>query len=141
MPMREEGTVARRNTVQQKVIAEQLSKLHGQHPTADAVYSALSADYPSISKATVYRTLNRMADDGAALKVSVADGADRFDDTLRPHYHVACTACGRVDDVEITDELASMDLVAAASAPGYEITGCNLLFKGICEVCKRGSGE
>ncbi len=133
--------MARRNTVQQKVIAEQLSKLHGEHPSADDVYSALSADYPSISKATVYRTLNRMADDGSALKVSVADGADRFDDTLRAHYHVVCTECGRVDDVVVTKELASLDFAAAASASGYEITGHDLLFKGICEVCRRGRGE
>ena len=133
--------MARRNTVQQKVIAEQLSKLHGEHPSAEDVYSALSADYPSISKATVYRTLNRMADDGSALKVSVADGADRFDDTLCAHYHVVCTECGRVDDVVVTEELASLDFAAAASASGYEITGHDLLFKGICEVCRRGRGE
>lgn len=133
--------MARRNTVQQKVIAEQLSKLHGAHPTADDVHSALAADFPSISKATVYRTLNRMADEGCALKVSVSDGADRFDDTLRPHYHVACTECGRVDDVEVTEELASLDFAAAASASGYEITGHDLLFKGVCEVCRRGRGE
>ena len=133
--------MARRNTVQQKVIAEQLSKLHGEHPSAEDVYSALSADYPSISKATVYRTLNRMADDGSALKVSVADGADRFDDTLCAHYHVVCTECGRVDDVVVTEELASLDFAAAASASGYEITGYDLLFKGICEVCRRGRGE
>ncbi len=133
--------MARRNTVQQKVIAEQLAKLHGEHPSAEDVYSALSADYPSISKATVYRTLNRMADDGCALKVSVADGADRFDDTLRPHYHVVCTECGRVDDVVVSDELASLDFAAAANASGYTITGHDLLFKGVCEVCRRGEGE
>lgn len=132
--------MARRNTVQQKVIAAQLTQLHGAHPTADDVHSALAADYPSISKATVYRTLNRMSADGTALKVSTSDGADRFDDTLRPHYHVQCTECGRVDDVELSDDLASADLSAAASAPGYRITGFDLLFKGVCESCARGSG-
>lgn len=130
--------MARRNTVQQKVIAEQLSKLHGEHPTADDVHSALAADFPSISKATVYRTLNRMADDGSALKVSVSDGADRFDDTLRPHYHVVCTECGRVDDVVVIDEVASLDFAASASAPGYTITGHDLLFKGTCPECSKG---
>ena len=130
--------MVRRNTVQQKVIAEQLSKLHGEHPTADDVHSALAADFPSISKATVYRTLNRMADEGCALKVSVSDGADRFDDTLRPHYHVVCTECGRVDDVEVTDALASLDFTAAANASGYTITGHDLLFKGTCPECSKG---
>ncbi len=130
--------MSRRNTIQQKVIAEELARLHGAHPTADDVHGALACDYPSISKATVYRTLNRMAGEGKALKVSVSGGADRFDDTLAPHFHVQCAKCGRVDDVEASEELASLDLAKAARASGYEITGCELLFRGICEQCKRG---
>ncbi len=133
--------MSRRNTIQQKVIAEELTRLHGAHPTADDVHSALACEYPSISKATVYRALNRMADDGRALKVSVSGGADRFDDTLAPHFHVQCTECGRVDDVEVSEELATLDFAEAASASGYEIAGCDLLFKGVCDKCKGGKRE
>ena len=93
--------MAQRNTVQQKIIAGQLAKLHGSHPTADEVYQSMKDEYPSISRATVYRNLNKMSDNGQALKVRVSSGADHFDDTLRPHYHVVCAKCGRVDDVEV----------------------------------------
>ena len=33
--------MAQRNTVQQKIIAGQLAKLHGSHPTADEVYQSM----------------------------------------------------------------------------------------------------
>lgn len=127
--------MARRNTVQQKVIAEQLHKMHGSHPTVDEVHRAISADYPSISKTTVYRTLARMAEDGQALKVSVAGGADHFDDTLHPHYHVVCTKCGRVDDVDVQLPQQPFDSIDASRASGYTITGYELLFQGICPAC------
>ena len=127
--------MARRNTIQQKVIAEQLRKLHGSHPTVDEVHRALSADYPSISKTTVYRTLARMAEDGQALKVNVPGGADHFDDTLRPHYHVVCTRCGRVDDVDVQVPTAAFEHVDTQHASGFTITGYELLFQGICPAC------
>lgn len=133
--------MARRNTVQQTAVANKLSMLHGSHPTADEVHAAVSAEYPTVSKATVYRVLNRMAEEGTALKVNVSDGPDRFDDTLKPHYHVLCTECGRVDDVEASKELASFDLDAAAKAAGYTITGHDLLFRGVCPNCKKGGGN
>lgn len=132
--------MVRRNTVQQKAVATQLKKLHGAHPTADQVHAAVSAEYPTVSKATVYRVLNRMAEEGTALKVNVSDGPDRFDDTLKAHYHVLCTVCGRVDDVEVDPALASFDLDAAAQAAGYTITGHDLLFRGVCPSCKREGG-
>ena len=133
--------MARRNTVQQKAVASKLAKLHGSHPTADEVYSAVSAEYPTVSKATVYRVLNRMAEEGTALKVNVSDGPDRFDDTLQTHYHVLCMQCGRVDDVEVSPALTSLDLDAAAKAAGYTITGHDLLFRGVCPNCKKGGSQ
>ncbi len=127
--------MVQRNTVQQKIVADCLSKLHGAHPTADEVYRAVSADYPSISKATVYRALHKMAENGQALRVSVGGGADHFDDTLKPHCHVVCEACGRVDDVEVDLPRSAEEILAAAHAPGYEITSCQLLFQGLCAKC------
>lgn len=126
-----------RNTIQQKVVSERLAMLHGFHPTADEVYRAIHSDYPSISKATVYRILNKMAENGQALKVHVSSGADHFDDTLAPHCHVVCTECGRVDDVKVDLPHSADEIVAAANAPGYAITGCELLFQGLCAACSK----
>ena len=133
--------MAQRNTVQQKIIAGQLAKLHGSHPTADEVYRSMKDEYPSISRATVYRTLNKMSDNGQALKVRVSSGADHFDDTLRPHYHVVCAKCGRVDDVEVDLPSSVTESLDKATAPGFTITGYELLFCGLCSACAQERQE
>lgn len=133
--------MAQRNTVQQKIIAGQLAKLHGSHPTADEVYRSMKDEYPSISRATVYRNLNKMSDNGQALKVRVSSGADHFDDTLRPHYHVVCAKCGRVDDVEVDLPSSVTESLDKATAPGFTITGYELLFCGLCSACAQERQE
>ena len=70
--------MASRNTVQQRIIAEQLQQL-GSHPTADDVYRAVRQQLPSVSKATVYRTLNKLVAVGEATCVVAGTGAERFD--------------------------------------------------------------
>ena len=133
--------MAQRNTVQQKIIAGQLAKLHGSHPTADEVYQSMKDEYPSISRATVYRNLNKMSDNGQALKVRGSSGADHFDDTLRPHYHVVCAKCGRVDDVEVDLPSSVTESLDKATAPGFTITGYELLFCGLCSACAQERQE
>lgn len=133
--------MAQRNTVQQKIIAGQLAKLHGRHPTADEVYQSMKDEYPSISRATVYRNLNKMSDNGQALKVRVSSGADHFDDTLRPHYHVVCAKCGRVDDVEVDLPSSVTESLDKATAPNFTITGYELLFCGLCSACAQERQE
>ena len=133
--------MAQRNTVQQKIIAGQLAKLHGSHPTADEVYQSMKDEYPSISRATVYRNLNKMSDNGQALIVRVSSGADHFDDTLRPHYHVVCAKCGRVDDVEVDLPSSVTESLDKATAPGFTITGYELLFCGLCSACAQERQE
>lgn len=122
-----------RNTVQRQVIEGALRRL-ADHPTADDVYEAVHAGHPSIGRATVYRTLGRLADEGAIGRVRINNGADRFDHQAFAHYHVRCTCCGRVDDVMVP-MLVGVD-EAAAEATGYRITGHSLQFDGVCPACQ-----
>ena len=119
--------------MQKEIVSHTLKTMHN-HPTADSVYETVHLTYPSISKATVYRILNQMAQDGTALKVSVPNAADRFDDTSSPHYHVRCTDCGRVEDLAIP--LYSMPEIPPEDACGFRVTGCSLLFEGLCPACE-----
>lgn len=126
--------MATRNTVQRSIIEEELRRL-ANHPTADEVFEAVHAEHPSISRATVYRTLGRLAEDGSIARVRINNGADRFDHQTFAHYHVRCTVCGRVDDVLIPVLRDAEE--AAASASGYRICGHTLQFDGVCPSCQR----
>ena len=125
--------MATRNTVQKSIVLQALNEL-ANHPTADAVYDHVHASHPSISKATVYRVLNKMSDEDQVLRVRINNGADHFDHQVFPHYHVRCIECGRVDDVIIP--LLSALEEQAAEASLYLITGCSLQFEGICPACQ-----
>ena len=85
---------------QRESIKEYLSHTT-EHPTADTVYLHVREEYPNISLGTVYRNLNLLADIGEALKISTPNGGDRFDGRTHLHYHVVCTSCGNVYDLEI----------------------------------------
>ena len=124
--------------MQKEIVATTLKTMHN-HPTADAVYETVHLTYPSISIATVYRILNQMAQDGTALKVSVPDAADRFDDTCDPHYHIRCTTCGRVEDLMIP--LYDLPNIPRENACGFRVTGCSLLFRGLCPSCEAEASE
>ena len=63
-----------KNTVQKTAIMNALMAL--DHPTADEVYEYVHNEFPSISKATVYRILNRISDEGEILHLQIPGGAD-----------------------------------------------------------------
>ena len=127
--------MASRNTVQRAIIEDELRRL-ANHPTADEVYEAVHVEHPSIGRATVYRTLGKLSDEGRIGRVRINNGADRFDHQAFAHYHVRCTCCGRVDDVMIP-VLDGVD-ERAAQASGYQITSHSLQFDGICPACQQG---
>ena len=125
-----------RNTLQRAIIEDELRRL-ANHPTADEVYEAVRAGHPSIGKATVYRTLNLLSDEGEIGRVRINNGADRFDHQAFAHYHVRCVSCGRVDDVMIPLLGESIN-EAASKASGYRVLGHTLQFDGVCPACQEG---
>ena len=88
---------------QRAAIKEYLSHTYG-HPTADTVYLHIRKEFPNISLGTVYRNLNLLADMGEAIKISTPEGGDRFDGRTAPHYHVVCSRCSRIFDLELDEQ-------------------------------------
>ena len=125
--------MASRNTVQRAIIEDELRRL-ANHPTADEVYEAVHVEHPSIGRATVYRTLGKLSDEGRIGRVRINNGADRFDHQTFAHYHVRCVCCGRVDDV-MAPVLEGID-EAAAAVSEYRIVGYTLQFDGVCPACQ-----
>ncbi len=127
--IKERGTKRVRNTIQKNLIRSAVIAL--DHPTAEDVYQALHIDNPSISRATVYRNLNTMEQNGELRRVIVPDGADIFDKTTGQHYHVKCTCCGSVADITNFSFPPTSSTIS-----DYDITGHELVFLGTCPNCK-----
>ena len=77
-----------------------------------------------------------LVEEGALIKVEVPDGPNRFDFTLKNHYHVRCVKCGEVSDVDM-DEISDL-LERIHETHGIEYLDYDISFKGIC---RRISGK
>ncbi|MCE5200522.1 MAG: transcriptional repressor [Armatimonadota bacterium] len=122
-----------RTSRQRRVILDELRKVTS-HPTADEVYEMVRKKLPHISLGTVYRNLEVMSESGIVLKLHVGEAQKRFDGNPANHYHVKCSHCGRVDDVDMA--MLSNIEKAAESATGYEINSHNVEFIGVCPHCR-----
>lgn len=120
-----------KNTIQKTAIMNALMSL--DHPTADEVYECVHGEFPSISKATVYRILNRISEEGEILHLQIPGGADRFDTTLCAHHHLRCNKCGKVCDVSVP-ELDGIEK-RIKEENGFSIGGYRLVFSGLCSDC------
>ena len=125
-----------RLTTQRQIILEELAKVK-THPTANEIYDMVRKRLPRIGLGTVYRNLELMADSGIILKLEVGGTQKRFDATTETHYHVRCTQCDKVDDIEIPVQPHINEIAAAAT--NYQILGHHIEFSGICVACQKES--
>lgn len=128
----------RRNTIQKDLVLKTVQGLK-RHLTAEEVYEFIKKDHPNIGKGTVYRNLGILAEEGAIRKVEVPDGPDRFDFTLKNHYHVECIRCGEVFDVDM-DEVTDLN-ERIHDTHGMQFLNYDIFFKGICPVCRAKETE
>ncbi len=86
-------------TQQRIVIYDALMHLHN-HPTAEMLYDYVKTANPSISLATVYKTLDTFVSAKLASKVMSANGSARYDGYMDHHSHLYCTNTEEIVDYE-----------------------------------------
>lgn len=74
---------------------------HRTHPTADMIFSDLYPEIPTLSKATVYNTLNLLVERGVVRLITIEEKNARFDACMDPHIHFRCRSCGAILDVDV----------------------------------------
>ena len=124
--------VQRRNTRQRKLVLDAVRQSYN-HPTADEIYNAVREQDDKISRGTVYRNLNLLADAGEILSIKTPGGS-RFDRTIEPHAHIICTSCSRVIDVPLPFD-AQLDAKASEQI-GWHVTSHYTIFEGLCPDCQ-----
>lgn len=124
--------VQRRNTRQRKLVLDAVRQSYN-HPTADEIYNVVRAQDDKISRGTVYRNLNLLADAGEILSIKTPGGS-RFDRTIEPHAHIICTSCSRVIDVPLPFD-AQLDAKASEQI-GWHVTSHYTIFEGLCPDCR-----
>lgn len=122
-----------RKTIQNSVIYAAVNRL-ANHPTAEEVYKEVVKEYPSVSRGTVYRNLNRLVREEKIGKPDLPVDPERYDHRHLPHYHVKCEKCGRLFDVDM-DRITGLEK-QIKNSNGFLFTDYDILFKGICPDCR-----
>lgn len=126
--------VQRRNTRQRKLVLDAVRQSYN-HPTADEIYNAVREQDDKISRGTVYRNLNLLADAGEILSIKTPGGS-RFDRTIEPHapYHLHLVQPAVID---VPAPLRCPRLDAKASEQiGWNVTSHYTIFEGLCPNCR-----
>lgn len=114
---------------------------HGGHPTADAVYKALSQEHPTLSKTTVYNTLRLFEEKNLVRTLLIEEGKLLFDAEMRPHIHFKCRRCGKIFDLYNDAEIAAHNEKFAASLPrNFSADKIQTNIWGLCEKCRSADG-
>ena len=104
------------------------------HPTAEEVYNEVKKRGSTASKGTVYRNLNFLVEKNIIEKVSMQNGADRYDYKKTPHNHAICTKCNTVYDFEYDFNLRKLKK-AIKEQTGIENFSDYIIVQGICKKC------
>ncbi len=71
------------------------------HPTVDDIYKNLIDEMPTLSKTTVYNTLNTFVEHNIANVVIIEENEARYDAKIETHGHFKCTECNKIVDFDI----------------------------------------
>lgn len=106
------------------------------HPTADSIFTALKPEEPSLSRTTVYNTLDLLNRAGLVSVLTISAGEQHYEFGQDMHHHLLCDTCGRIMDIEIkcpyTDGLLH---------GRHKIKEVHGYFRGTCDHCLSGGAE
>lgn len=123
-----------RMTRQRVAVSDLLERTDGFH-TAQQLHEMLREDGQSVGLATVYRTLQVLADHGEVDVLRNADGEFLYRQCLRQehHHHLVCRHCGRTAEIDAASVERWADSVGRAH-DFVEIEHTAELF-GTCASC------
>lgn len=99
------------------------------HPTAYMLYQELIEQIPTLSKTSIYNTLDIFMDNGLIRPILMGEAETRFDIRTRNHGHFKCETCGNIYDFQIEGTLYK-DL------DNFQILQEDIQLYGICNNCR-----
>jgi Fur family peroxide stress response transcriptional regulator len=103
------------------------------HPTAQRIYEEVRKVHPTVSLATVYKTLQILTEHGLIQELDLPETQARFDSNVEPHINMVCVRCGNIQD---RNDPAARKMVAVITVKaGFTLKGQRLDVYGICKTC------
>lgn len=100
------------------------------HPTVEQIFSDLHKEIPTLSKSTVYNTLNLFITARLVKILAIEDNETRYDLIMDKHGHFKCENCQTIYDFKI-----NIDDFIADELNDFKIYDKDVYFKGVCPRC------
>ena len=118
----------------QRLAIIQYLENHKTHPTADQIYKELKKKNPSLSKTTVYNSLDILRQNEIIKTLTICGSEHRYDFDHDIHHHFLCTECGRIYDIDF--KCPNIKLIhAEIEKSGHHISEVHGYFRGLCKNC------
>ncbi len=134
--MMEMATLFKKNKLKltpQRLAIYNFLKSTKTHPSADEIYKSIYNDYPTMSLATVYKTLKTLVDVRLVDELNLGEGNFRYDCSDTPHSHFFCNKCNKIEDIELSSLQAIRTVVEKETK--NKIDTCNVYLFGTCKKC------
>ena len=108
------------------------------HFSAETLYDRLRREEgPTVSRATVYRTLGMLVEGGFLEALDARSGEKLYEHVLgREHHdHMVCIDCGRIEEF-FEQEIERLQHEACRKM-GWEMADHNLRLFGVCPACRK----
>ena len=105
------------------------------HPSAAQLYAKIRVRFPTMSHATVYKTLALLKEMDQVLEIDLRDDSHYDGNRPQPHPHLICTKCNRIDDGDL--EFNQSTLKRLEKKSGYQIVRPQIAFYGFCPNCRQ----
>jgi len=105
------------------------------HPTADEVHAMVKRQLRDVSRTTVYRVLEELAEMGLIGKACHPGKAVRYDRRTDLHHHLVCLRCNSITD--ISDPQLDAVRVPDTGKYGFKVSDFRVQVRGLCKQCRK----
>jgi Fe2+ or Zn2+ uptake regulation protein len=97
-----------------------------EHPSADQVWARVKENFPMLSRATIYNTLNLFVEKGLLKQLVLAEGKVVFDPKTEAHHHFIDEETGQIHDIPWSQvQVRNVD-----GLKGYEVREYQVVMRG-----------
>jgi Fur family peroxide stress response transcriptional regulator len=105
-----------------------------EHPSAQKIYAEVKKVHPTVSLATVYKTLQILKEQDLMQELDLPESKARFDSYMDPHINIVCLQCGNIQDS--SDTIAREMVERVTTKADFTRTGQRIDIYGLCKTCR-----
>jgi Fur family peroxide stress response transcriptional regulator len=117
----------------QRIAISRFALHNHNHPTAEITFREVKKIHPTVSLATIYKTIKILKEIGLIQELNLPEDQTRFDPNMEHHIHLVCSRCKCIRDW--TDPLISEIIEKISDKEGFVPETQNFDVFGICRNC------